>query len=82
MGGMFCGCSSLTSLDISKCDINNVINMKCIFCECSSLSSLDISKFKTNNNDNDRKEVLSDLNEQCMIIIPNKTEINKYLNKK
>ena len=50
-GGIFDGCSSLSSLpDISKWNTNNVINMHGLFRECNSLSSLpDISKWNTNN---------------------------------
>ena len=49
MGGMFKGCSSLSSLpDISNWDTKNVTNMSYMFRECSSLSSLpDISKWDT-----------------------------------
>ena len=50
MSGMFCGCSSLSSLpDISKWYTNNVTDMSGVFYECLSLSSLpDISKWNTN----------------------------------
>ena len=48
---MFYRCSSLSSLpDISKWNINNMINMNYMFFGCSSLSSLpDISKWNINN---------------------------------
>ena len=47
MNRMFDGCSSLTSLDVSKFDTSNVTNMDCMFRSCSSLTSLDVSKFDT-----------------------------------
>jgi len=51
MIGMFCNCSSLSSLpDISKWNTINITNMSGMFCNCSSLSSLpDISKWNTIN---------------------------------
>ena len=44
---MFKYCSSLTSLDVSKFDTQNVINMGSMFTGCSSLTSLDVSNFDT-----------------------------------
>ena len=57
MGGIFDGCSSLSSLpDISKWNISNVINMRSMLYGCSSLSSLpDISNWNTNNVTNMRE---------------------------
>lgn len=49
MGYMFCGCSSLTSLDVFKFDTRNVTGMSFIFNECENLTSLDVSKFDTKN---------------------------------
>ena len=41
MSWMFCGCSSLVSLpDISKWNINKVINMRNMFWGCKLLKSL------------------------------------------
>ena len=42
-GGMFYGCSSLTSLDLSGLDASNVEDMYCMFYGCSRLESLDLS---------------------------------------
>ena len=50
MSNMFEGCSSLTSLNLSNFNTNNVQNMKDIFYGCSSLTSLNLSNFNTNNN--------------------------------
>ena len=44
---MFCGCSSLTSLDVSSFDTSAVTNMNAMFYGCSSLTSLDVSSFDT-----------------------------------
>lgn len=45
MAYMFCGCNSLTSLDLRSFDISNVTNMQYMFGECSSLTSLNLSNF-------------------------------------
>ena len=46
---MFSYCSSLTSLDLSNFNTNNVTNMGSMFYNCSSLISLNLSNFNTNN---------------------------------
>ena len=46
---MFSECSSLTTLDVSKFDTKNVIDMGGMFYNCSSLTTLDVSKFDTKN---------------------------------
>ena len=47
MSSMFGGCSSLTSLDVSKFDTSQVTDMNYMFGGCSSLTNLDVSKFDT-----------------------------------
>ena len=47
MTSMFNGCTSLTSLDVSRFNTDNVTDMNCMFYNCSSLTSLDVSKFNT-----------------------------------
>ena len=47
MSGMFNGCSSLKSLDLSSFDTRNVTDMSNMFRGCSGLTSLDVSKFDT-----------------------------------
>ena len=47
MGGMFSGCSSLTSLNLSNFNTSKVTNMSWMFSGCSSLSSLNLSNFNT-----------------------------------
>ena len=49
MNRMFRGCSSLTSLDLSKFNTANVTNMTIMFSGCSSLTELDIRNFNTAN---------------------------------
>ena len=45
--GMFYGCSSLASLDLSSFDTSSVTDMRGMFNDCSSLASLDLSSFDT-----------------------------------
>ena len=49
MSDMFWGCSSLTSLDLSKFNTEKVTNMSNMFYNCRSLISLDLSSFNTEN---------------------------------
>ena len=45
---MFCGCS-LTNINLSNFNANNVTNMECMFSGCSSLTNINLSNFNTNN---------------------------------
>ena len=47
MSGMFYGCSSLASLDLSSLDTSQVTGMSYMFSGCSSLASLDVSGLDT-----------------------------------
>ena len=49
MSYMFAYCSSLTSIDITHFNTNNVTNMDSMFYYCFSLTSLDLSNFNTSN---------------------------------
>ena len=49
MSRMFCGCRSLTSLNLSNFNTSNVTNMMNMFAHCSSLTSLNLSNFNTSN---------------------------------
>jgi surface protein len=49
MHGMFLGCESLTSLDVSNFDTSKVANMRYMFYECTNLTELDLSGFDTSN---------------------------------
>ena len=81
MSGMFCNCSSLTSLNLSNFNTNNVTNMYCMFCDCSSLTSLNLSNFNTNNVNN-MSYMFSGVNkEKCKLICEN-DKILKEFNKK
>ena len=46
---MFWGCSSLTNINLSNFNTNNVTDMKLMFCLCSSLTNINLSNFRTNN---------------------------------
>ena len=47
MGGMFFGCSNLTSLNLSNFNTSVVTDMRWMFKGCSSLTSLNLSNFNT-----------------------------------
>ena len=49
MGGMFCLCPYLESLDLSVFNTKNVTDMSYMFGECRSMKSLDLSHFNTEN---------------------------------
>ena len=49
MNGMFYGCSSLTSLNLTGFDTSNVTNMAYMFSGCSNLTSLNLTGFDTSN---------------------------------
>ena len=49
MSSMFNSCSSLTSINLSNFNTNNVKNMNSMFYGCSSLKSIDISNFNCDN---------------------------------
>ena len=44
---MFYGCNSLSSIDLSNFNTQNVTNMEYMFSRCNSLSSIDLSNFNT-----------------------------------
>lgn len=48
-GGMFAGCSSLKSIDLSGFDTGKALYMSNMFNGCSSLTDIDVSGFKTDN---------------------------------
>ena len=49
MNGMFYGCSSLTSLDVTHFNTEKVTDMGNMFYRCSKLTSLDVTKLNTEN---------------------------------
>ena len=46
---IFCKCSSLTNINLSNFNTQNVTNMCWMFYECSSLTNIDLSKLNTQN---------------------------------
>ena len=46
---MFYGCSSLTILNLSYFNANNITDMSGMFRGCSSLTNINLSNFNTNN---------------------------------
>lgn len=49
MAGMFYGCKSLTSVDVSGFNTSNVTSLYCMFYECAKLENVDMSNFDTHN---------------------------------
>ena len=49
---MFYACSSLTNVDLSNFNTENLIDMSFMFFKCSSLTNINLSNFKTNNVNN------------------------------
>jgi surface protein len=49
MSGMFWYCESLTNIDLSNFNTQNVTNMMGMFYECKSLTNIDLSNFNTQN---------------------------------
>ena len=49
MNVMFYNCNSLTNLDLSNFNTQNVTNMSRMFGSCKSLTNLDLSNFNTQN---------------------------------
>ena len=47
--GMFSGLMNCKSMDLSKLDVSNVSDLRCMFEDCSSLTSLDISGWDASN---------------------------------
>ena len=52
MEGLFYGCSSLTSINLTNIKTSNVLNMKYMFSDCSSLKSINIGFFVINKKNN------------------------------
>ena len=57
---MFSGCNSLTNIDLSNFNTQNVIDMSAMFYECKSLTNIDLSNFNTQNVTN-----MSDIFNEC-----------------
>ena len=77
MSYMFSDCSSLTSLNLSNFNTNNVKDMSYMFFNCSSLISLNLSNFNTNNVKN--MKYMFKLNQKYCKIIENDRKIKSEL---
>ena len=76
---MFSNCSSLTSLDLSNFNTNNVETMSDMFSNCSSLTSLNLSNFNTNNV-KDMSYMLNGINKSCYLICNDYKIRNQFKN--
>ena len=75
---MFSDCSSLTSLNLSNFNTNNVTDMRYMFFKCSSLTSLNLSNFNTNNVNN-MEYMFSGVNkEKCKLICENDRILKEF----
>ena len=74
---MFYNCSSLTSLNLSNFNTNNVTNMRSMFFDCSSLTSLNLSNFNTNNVI-DMRSMFNGINESCNLICNDKKILKEF----
>ena len=55
---LFSGCNSLTTVDLSNFNTQNVTNMSCMFVCCNSLTNLNLLNFNTQNV-NDMNQIFS-----------------------
>ena len=76
-----CNCSSLTSLNLSNFNTNNVKDMWGMFCNCSSLIFLNSSNFYTNNI-KDMRDMLYGVNRKKCKLICNDAQILREFSKK
>ena len=49
MCSMFGSCQSLTNINLSNFNTQNVTDMSCMFCNCNSLININLSNFNTQN---------------------------------
>ncbi len=47
MLGMFCGCTGLSSIDLSHFNTDKVVDMSSMFAGCNNLTTIDLSRFNT-----------------------------------
>ena len=78
MSYIFFNCSSLTSLNLSNFNTNNVKYMSGMFCYCSSLTFLNLSNFNTNNVTNMSGMFDGVNNEKCKLICEDEGILNKF----
>ena len=77
MSNMFFDCSSLTSLNLSNFNTNNVRDMGYMLSKCSSLTTLNLSNFNTNNV-KDMTEMFSGINKGCNLICNDEFILNNF----
>ncbi len=77
MRNMFFNYSSLTYLNLSNFNTNNVNNMSYMFYNCSSLTSLNLSNFNTNNVTN-MSSMFYGIKKDCNLICNDKEILNKF----
>ena len=78
MSFMFYKCSSLTSLNLSNFNTNNVKDMMYMFYYCSSLTSLNLSNFNTNNVNNMFRMFYGMNREKCKLICENDRILKQF----
>ena len=76
---MFYECSSLTSLNLSSFNTNNVINMECMFSECSSLTFLNLSNFNSKYVINMEYMFLGVNKKNCKLICKDATILKEFI---
>ena len=69
---LFYGCSSLTNIDLSNFNTENVTNMRNMFYGCISLTNIDLANFNTQN-----VSYMSGMFSGCSALIK---QIKKYIN--
>ena len=77
---MFSGCSSLTNINLSNFNTNNVTSISYMFSNCSSLTSLNLSNFNTNNV-TDMNSMFLGINKGFNLICNDKKILNEFSNK-
>ena len=74
---MFSGCSSLTSVDLSLYNTNNIKNYEGIFYNCQNLIYSDLSSFTHNNLPDSKLSIFDDTYSSNITIKINKDFISK-----
>ena len=74
MDHMFFRCESLTNIDLSNFNTENVTNMEYMFYKCKSLTNIDLSNFNTQNvtNMDSMLDGCKSLNKENMIVNDNR----------
>ena len=80
MSYMFSHCESLTNINLSNFNTQNVTNMSYMFADCKSLKNINLSNFNTQNVTNMSRMFshCESLKKEC-IVIKDKNECITYL---